>query len=285
MENALCIALIQPSSPPDQKLYEKAIDILRKNFIPFKSFVDFIETPPFQKAFLLYEIFTSQKFTHLWAVRGGAGAIKLLPYLDELFKDKNFLLFTLPPIIGFSDVTALHLYFWKKFKIKGLHAPMLIHLPKLHKDAFKRLKEILLEDKREGKLIGKGYRKGIAEGIIFGGNLTVLASLCGTPYFPTEDKIILMLEDTNEKLYRLERSFLQILFTLPKNSLSGIILGDLGEVSSLEFLRKIEEFLPPNIPIGYDFSFGHINKNYPFPVGAKAYFKVTEKRGEISFKF
>ncbi|MFN3920994.1 MAG: LD-carboxypeptidase [Caldimicrobium sp.] len=285
MENALCIALIQPSSPPDQKLYEKAIDILRKNLIPFKSFVDFIETPPFQKAFLLYEILTSQKFTHLWAVRGGAGAIKLLPYLDEFFKDKNFPSFTLPPLLGFSDITVLHLYFWKKFKIRGLHAPMLIHLPKLYKDALKRLKEILFENKREGKLIGKSYRKGIAEGIILGGNLTVLASLCGTPYFPTDEKIILMVEDINEKLYRLERSFLQILFSLPKNSLKGLILGNLGEVSPLEFLKNIQEFLPPNIPIGYNFSFGHINKNYPFPIGAKAYFKVTEKRGEISFKY
>lgn len=285
MENALCIALFQPSSPPEKTLYERAINILRENLIPFKSFVDLTEATPSQKAFLLYEILTSRKFTHLWAIRGGAGAIKLLPYLDELFKAEVFTSFSLPLILGFSDITVLHLYFWKRFKVKGLHAPMLIHLSELHKNAFIRLKEIIFGKKKEEKLIGKGYRKGTAEGIILGGNLTVLASLCGTPYFPKEENIILLLEDINEKLYRIERSFLQILFSLPQNSLKGLILGDLGEVSPLEFLVRIEEFLPSHIPIGYNFPFGHIAKNYPFLIGAKAFFKVTEKRGELRFNF
>ncbi len=284
MEDAPLIALIQPSSPPDRELFEKALNFLRKNALPFKSFIGFTDDPPFQKAFLLYELITSHKFTHLWAVRGGAGAIKLLPYLDEFFKEKLYNPIYFPLIIGYSDITTLHLYFWKKFKLKGLHAPMVIHLPELTKEAFKRLKAFILENKGEGKLTGKTYQSGIGEGILLGGNLSVFSSLCGTPYFPEEKAIILILEDAKEKLYRLERSFLQIIFSLPKDSIKGLVLGDLGEVSPVEFLARVEEFLPKNIPIGYAFSFGHISKNYPFYVGAKAFFKASSEKAELIFK-
>lgn len=286
MESTPSIAIIQPSSPPEKRIFERALKILRENRIPFKSFVDFEEAPPAQKAFLLYEVITNEQFTHLWAVRGGSGAIQLLPYLDSLFKEKIPKTFSFPMLIGFSDITLLHLYFWNSFRVKGLHAPMVINLPKLSKESFKRLKAYLLSPSKafQGKLVGKAYRAGEATGIIIGGNLSLIASLCGTPYFPLEDKIILLIEETNEKLYRLVRNFLQIIYTLPRDSIKGLVLGDLGEVSPIDFLAQIEEYLPPYVPIAYSFPFGHSSKNYPFPIGAFAYLKVGLKKGELTFQ-
>lgn len=285
MENKPCIALIQPSSSPNKESFEKAIDLLREYSIPFKNFVDFSEDAPFHKALLLYELITSQKFTHLWAVRGGSGAIKLLPYLEELFSAKPHFPSAFPQLIGYSDITTLHLYFWKKFRIKGLHAPMVLDILELETKALQELWNFLFKNNRKGELNGKAFRNGYGEGILLGGNLSLFASLCGTPYFPKCKNIILILEDINEKNYRLERSLLQIIYSLPKNSIKGLLLGDLGEVSPLDFLRKIEEFLPAEIPIGYAFPIGHIPKNLPFIYGAKAKLKIYAEKAELSFKY
>ncbi|MFN3568345.1 MAG: LD-carboxypeptidase [Caldimicrobium sp.] len=285
MEITPSIAIIQPSSPPNRIIYKRSLEILKKNAIPFKSFVDFAEAPPAQKAFLLYEIITYGRFTHLWAARGGFGAIQLLPYLDNLFQEQISHSSSFPILIGFSDITVLHLYFWKKFRIKGLHAPMVINLPEISKESFNRLKANLFSKTLQGKLFGKAYREGQGEGIIIGGNLSLIASLCGTPYFPMEEKIILLIEEVNEKLYKLVRNFLQILYTLPRECLKGLMLGDLGEVSPLAFLAQIEEYLPLHIPIAYAFPFGHSSKNYPFPIGATGYLKVGAKKGELTFQF
>ncbi|BAU23873.1 hypothetical protein THC_1508 [Caldimicrobium thiodismutans] len=283
MEESLSIAIIQPSSPPDREPFERGLEVLKKWKIHFKSYVDFVEAQASQKAFLLYELMTSFKFTHLWAVRGGSGAIKLLPYLDEFFGAKAFPVEYLPKLIGFSDITTLHLYFWKKFKKVGLHAPMVVNLPELEKKSLKCLKKILLEDAEAFKIFGLAYRKGYSEGVLIGGNLSILASLCGTPYFPYEEEIILFIEETNEKLYRMERAFLQILYSLPKGALKGVVLGDLGEVKAEDFLKEMEEFIPEHIPVGYGFPFGHTSVNIPLPIGRRACLKISNKRAELCF--
>jgi muramoyltetrapeptide carboxypeptidase len=275
MEESLSIGIIQPSSAPDLELFERGLEVLRQWKIPFKSFVDFEEARPSHKAFLLYELMTSSRFTHLWAVRGGAGAVKLLPYLDELLSSEVTPLNYLPQLVGFSDITTLHLYFWKRFKRIGLHAPMIVNLPELDKRCLKILGDLLIEGSKGYKITGRSYRGGVAEGVLIGGNLSIVASLCGTPYFPEEKEILLFLEETNERLYRLERAFLQIILSLPEGSLKGIVLGDLGKVRAEDFLKGVEEFIPQDVPIAYAFPFGHIPKNVPLPIGGKASLKVS----------
>ncbi len=281
MEESLSIGIIQPSSSPDRKLFERGLGVLRHWKVPFKSFVDFEEAKASHKAFLLYELMTSSRFTHLWAVRGGAGAVKLLPYLDEFLRSETTPLKYIPQLVGFSDITTLHLYIWKRFKRIGLHAPMIVNLPELDKRCLKILRDLLIEGSRGYKIPGRSYRGGIAEGVLIGGNLSILASLCGTPYFPEEREIILFLEETNERLYRMERAFLQIILSLPVGSLKGVVLGDLGKVRAEDFLKGVEEFIPEDVPIGYAFPFGHIPKNVPLPIGGRACLKVSRIKATL----
>jgi muramoyltetrapeptide carboxypeptidase len=286
MEKEIKIALFSPSSPPSIRSYQRGIKVLKKNNISFKSFVDFSESSPSFKAFLFYELITAKEYDFIWAVRGGFGAIKLIPYLDEFFSE-NKKINIYPSLIGFSDVTALHLYFYKKFKRKGLHAPMIVNLPDLSEEVLKNLLEVIAGNK-DIELEGFAYKEGEAEGILLGGNLVTLASLCGTTYLPTEKSLILMIEETNEKKYRIERAFLQVIFTLGIENIKGIIIGDIGKVNSLEFLKGVEEFLPKYIPIGYNFSFGHIKNNLPLIVGEKAYLVVKNGKAKLfqrGFKF
>jgi len=80
---------------------------------------------------------------------------------------------------------------------------------------------------------------------------------------------------------------LQVIFTLGIENIKGIIIGDMGKIDSLDFLRGIEEFLPKHIPIGYAFSFGHIKNNLPLIVGEKAYLVVKNGKAKLfqrSFK-
>ena len=283
MERSLYIGIIQPSSPPERELLEKGLEVLRKKGIPFKSLVDLEESPPSHKAFLLYEALTCGKFTHLWAVRGGAGAWKLLPYLDDLFKESYVKQPYLPQLIGFSDITILHAFFWQKFGKKGLHAPMIVHLPNLVGEAKELLWKVLHQSCKEVKLSGRAYQEGEASGYLLGGNLSLVASLCGTPYFPLKQELILFLEDIGEKPYRLERAFLQILFSLPKGLLKGIVIGDLGDMEASKLLTSLREFLPSEIPIAYAFPFGHIPNNCPLLFGAKAKLKVRGEEAILNF--
>lgn len=279
MEKEVKIALFSPASPPSLRAYQRGIKVLRKNNISFRSFVDFSDSSPSFKAFLFYELITNQDFEFIWAVRGGFGAIKMIPYLEEFFSEKikiNIYSF----LIGFSDVTTLHLYLYKKFRKKGLHAPMIVNLPNLSEKVLKNLFEVILGNK-DISLEGLAYREGEKEGILLGGNLITLASLCGTSYLPFEKSIILIIEETKEKKYRAERAFLQLIFTLGIENIKGIVIGDLGKIEPLEFLKGVEEFLPRDIPIGYAFSFGHIKNNLPLIIGEKAYLVVKDDKAQL----
>jgi len=268
----LRIAVVQPSSPPKEEDLAKGLQVLKKLGLSFKSFADPTPSIPSVMAFLLAEIIATQKFDYLWAVRGGFGAIKILPFLDEYLKNLNLKPFQIPPIIGFSDITALHSYFWKKFRSIGIHAPMVVHLPEVERDCLDLLLEILHRRRMKIVLEGRAYREGEAKGYLFGGNLATFASLCGTAYLPLEEEMILFFEDVNEPPHRLERALMQVILTLSLKRIKGILFGDLSGISSEALLHSLQHNLPENIPIGFDFPFGHGKKNYPLIFGAKVKF-------------
>jgi len=268
----LRIAVVQPSSPPKEEDLAKGFQVLKELGLSFKSFADPTPSIPSVAAFLLAEIIATQEFDYLWAVRGGFGAIKILPFLDEYLKNLNLKPFQIPPIIGFSDITALHSYFWKKFRSIGIHAPMVVNLPEVERDCLDLLLEILHRKRKELVLEGRAYQEGEAEGYLFGGNLATFASLCGTAYLPLEEEMILFFEDVNEAPHRLERALMQVILSISLKRIKGIVFGDLGGISSEALLHSLQHNLPENIPIGVDFPFGHGKKNYPLFFGAKARF-------------
>jgi muramoyltetrapeptide carboxypeptidase len=279
MEKIKKVAIFSPASAPPYEDYVKGLQILKTYCLPFKTFVDFSDTPAGFKALLLYELLTNKEFSFIWAARGGFGCIKILPYLDELI-ETNPHFFPFPLLIGFSDITALHLYFYQKFKKPGLHAPMIINLPFTEKKVLEELIKIVYGEIKEIRIQGKPYQEGEAKGLLLGGNLITLASLCGTPFFPLKE-MILFIEEVNEKLYRLERAFIQIVLTLGKERIKGLIVGNLGDVDPCIFLKKIEPYLPSNIPIAYGFPIGHISQNYPLIIGITSWFKVENKKAEL----
>lgn len=124
---------------------------------------------------------------------------------------------------------------------------------------------------------------GQASGMLWGGNLTVLAGLVGTPYMPSQQQTqggILFLEDVNEHPYRIERMLMQLLDAGILSNQSAILLGgfsayrlyDNDRGYTLESaIEAISKRLPDNIPILTGLPFGHQAEKLTLPVGAKSH--------------
>ncbi|QWE15962.1 LD-carboxypeptidase [Polynucleobacter sp. AP-Nino-20-G2] len=135
---------------------------------------------------------------------------------------------------------------------------------------------------------------GNASGILWGGNLTVLAGLVGTPYLPSREQTqggILFIEDVNEHPYRIERMLMQLLDAGVLGNQSAILLGgfsayrlyDNDRGYSLDAaIKAIIERLPKHIPVLTGLPFGHQAEKLTLPVGAQAHIQYDEKGFSIN---
>ena len=129
---------------------------------------------------------------------------------------------------------------------------------------------------------------GKASGMLWGGNLTVLAGLVGTPYLPTQEQThggMLFLEDVNEHPYRIERMLMQLLDAGVLENQSAILLGgfsayrlyDNDRGYTLESaIEAISKRLPGNVPVLTGLPFGHQAEKLTLPVGAQAHIQYDE---------
>ncbi len=210
---------------------------------------------------------------YLMSVRGGYGVSDLLDGINwdqcRAMKPKA--------VIGFSDISALHSAFYTKLGWNSIHGPMpATELWRKHGDEDVRaLLDLLLGKRREIELPllyeGKGLPPRI-EGPAFGGCLSVLTNLIGTPYFPKSlDDHILYWEDISEHPARVMRFVNQWLQSGALKGVRGLILGRFvgSEVEGLCTEAHMRETLVQrlNIPVWFCPLFGHCSPNWPLPVG------------------
>jgi muramoyltetrapeptide carboxypeptidase len=216
----------------------------------------------------------------LIAARGGYGATRLLPRLtpEEVRRADKWL-------VGFSDVTALHAL-WARAGLCSIHGPMVCSLwegSTSVRDAWFDL----LEGLPPRPLTGLSpLVKGSAEGRLFGGNLTVLAALWGTPYAPPMDDVVLVLEDVTERPYRIDRMLTTLLQGGFFAGVRAIVLGqftrcDPGPDGTTVEHVLYERLSPLGVPIVADAPVGHVEENMPLLLGARAY--VDADAGTVSF--
>jgi muramoyltetrapeptide carboxypeptidase len=202
----------------------------------------------------------------IWTFRGGTGAPEIaIPAMDIIPNGKKIM-------IGFSDITALHLLFNQHYKVPSIHGPVLTSLLDKHPEMIEKIKEILAGKKQSIKLTPQNdaAKKDIS-GELIGGNLTMLATMIGTKLEPQMEGKILVLEEVNDPGYKIRRVFTQLEQSGKIANLAACILGDFtGGDKDVEW--AINDFIErnPNLPIYRTSGIGHGDVNIPLVFGKKA---------------
>jgi muramoyltetrapeptide carboxypeptidase len=222
----------------------------------------------------------------IFAVRGGWGSARLLPYIDWKIVRANPKL-----LIGFSDITALHMAIAAHGGFTTIHGPnggsawgkaSVDHFRAIAFDgATPTLKN---PDAGEDRLVQRRWRtqaigQGRARGRLLGGNLTVLTALAGTRWLPDFKGAILFLEDVDEAEYRIDRMLTQLGQAGVLGGLSGVVFGqctncvgsssgNYGGFTLTDVLRHHLGRL--GIPAFQGAWFGHIADQFSLPVGVMA---------------
>lgn len=235
------------------------------------------------------KMFEDKSIKGIFAIRGGYGAARILDKLDYNMIKKNPKVFA-----GYSDVTVLHNVFNEKCKLITFHTPM--PSTELYKgvddytlDYFK--KNIFSEEplgilrNPKGQDI-KTLVSGNAEGILVGGNLSLVVSSLGTQYEVDTKGKILFLEDVDECPYKIDRMLLQLKQSGKFNDANGIILGAWTDCeakegdNSLTLMEVFEELVKPeNKPTIYNLACGHCMPTMSLPLGANV--KLNGDRREV----
>ncbi len=223
----------------------------------------------------------------IWPIRGGYGCEKLIEFLTKI--KSSDIPKTPKLLIGFSDITALLLYFYQSWGWKTIHGPVLLQLinNKIAKNDVETLKqlisgqvqEILIDDLRPMNECAIMEIKKTTT--VTGGNLSLIQRTIGTPQeIIMKDKILFM-EEVNEP-YRKIDGFLnqmkEVFFKIEEKKPVAIILGtmsaDEDEKETIFIQKSLEVFAKEmqkeKIPVLSSAVIGHSMRNHPIPIGPKA---------------
>jgi muramoyltetrapeptide carboxypeptidase len=220
------------------------------------------------------------------AGRGGYGTIRIIDDLDftEFSKNPKWL-------VGFSDITVLLSHAFSALEVQSIHAQMPYTFDTSTADALASLKDSLF-----GSPVSHRYqstfanRDGMAEGLLIGGNLSLLVAVEGSVSEMDYDDKILFLEDVGEHEYAIDR-MMRILKRKGKlNKLKGLIVGAFNEIAEekIPFGQTPEEIIWELVkefdyPVCFNFPTGHIDDNRAMVVGRKVSLNVNRQDVELKF--
>jgi muramoyltetrapeptide carboxypeptidase len=220
---------------------------------------------------------TAAQVRAVFCARGGYGAMRLLTRLAAAAPGAA------KPLVGFSDITALHLWLQASGRI-SIHGPVLTQLGRLSASTRERLFALLESPAPVPPLTGSAcYVAGVAEGPLLGGNLSVFTRLLGTPFMPPLEGAILLLEDQGERPYRLDRMWTHLQLAGVFARVRGIVLGTFTNCeeagagySSSELLHELAASV--GLPCAAGFPIGHGDANEPVALGARVRLEAGEAR-------
>jgi len=206
----------------------------------------------------------------VWAARGGYGCTRLLAALDRDVPERR----RDTTLLGFSDLTALFPLMVRK-GLRCVHGPVLAQSGSLVEGGsagFDGLVRTLSGSplRRLSFKTRDEVPESAVSGPLWGGNLTLCASLCGTPFAPPYDGAILFIEDVGEPAYRVDRLITQLELAGVFEAARAVLVGDLG-VRGRE-LRAVNERLAAvrarfSIPVASGLPIGHSRRNACLEVG------------------
>ena len=221
----------------------------------------------------------------VWCLRGGYGVTRILDRIDFAALARR------PrPVIGYSDITALLAGVGRQSGMVAFHGPTArAAMPSFTRRHFDKVlsgteppgrleplpapTEVLLPQADRVVAVCGGR----AEGVLAGGNLSLIQCLIGTPWFPDLDGALLVLEDVNEDLYRIDRMLAHLRAIGALSRLAGVLVGrftrcrrhlDDGSLGIDQVLAHY--FAPLRIPVLMGLPIGHIDDQWTMPLGVRA---------------
>lgn len=291
------VALLAPASAVPEEKLQPALDFVRKLGMEpvcypscyFSNREGYLAANDAQRAKEINDAFADPTIDGIWCIRGGYGCHRILPLLDEELIRKNPKWFS-----GYSDVTALHTFFNQTCGFATWHSTMPSTEPDPDDYTLDYLKKALF-----GGLSGVvGYPEGHsvntlvpgkAEGILCGGNLSLLAASLGTPWEIDTKGKILFLEDIGEKTYRVDSMLTQLRNAGKFADCAGIILGAWTDCPP-EFPEKTlllpeifaQLIAPAGKPTIMDFPCGHCLPTCALPMGRMC--SLDANKGTVTFR-
>jgi muramoyltetrapeptide carboxypeptidase len=235
----------------------------------------------------LHWAFSTPECKAVFCTRGGYGAAMLLDRIDFGLIRRN------PKILlGYSDITALHLGIQRAAGLVTLHGPT--PLDSYSEYTFGLLKRALFDTAPLGTLSNppetnplkrthpvRTLRGGVARGPLIGGNLTLVSTTMGTPWEIQTDGKILFLEDVGEQPYSMDRMLTQLRLAGKFRNIKGLALGECNDCKPREFKPSFESTLSLpevydhilgdlGVPVVSGLTFGHTEDQFPLPEGVMA---------------
>ena len=269
------IGIVAPAGAFDREIFNQGLNTLKSmgfhTRVPDEIFdkTGYLAGSDAQRAELVNQLFKDSDVKAIVCARGGFGCLRMLPLVDfDIIR-------THPKIfVGFSDVTALLTAITIQSGLVTFHGPMVTTLataPELtrqHLTAAITTTTPLEITPHAGVAIHEGH----ARGPVIGGNLNTLCHMLGTPFMPNFDNHILLLEDRDEALYRIDRMLSQMKLAGCFENIAGLVLGSFEECGALDRVFQIfeEHFRGFGVPILAGFDVGHGNPNTTIPFGVDA---------------
>jgi muramoyltetrapeptide carboxypeptidase len=236
----------------------------------------------------LNAMFADDGVDAIWCVRGGYGASRILPALDYALMQRKP-----KALIGYSDITALHVAIHRHAGLVTFHGPVAFRAFTPY--SLGELKRVLWTgetpvrlggpppfERAEGRVDWENrvatLVPGKARGRLLGGNLCLMSHLCGTPYFPDLRGAILFLEDVEEAYYRIDRMLTQLWLSGALAGVAGVAFGKFTNCNPSPFFlqnRPLDDILAERcralgVPAISGIMLGHIEDQTTLPLGCLA---------------
>ena len=213
--------------------------------------------------------------------RGGYGTVRIIDKIDftSFYQNPKW-------IVGYSDITVLHAHIHQQFGIETLHATMPINIKNEKRDeTLQTLMKALFGDP-----IAYSYpatslsREGSAEGLLVGGNLSILYNLMGSVSELETAGKILFLEEVDEYLYHIDRMMVNLNRAGKLARLKGLIVGGMSKMNdnTIPFGKSASQIIADSVkdykfPVCFDFPAGHLDTNLAMIMGRNISLRVGDE--------
>ncbi len=230
----------------------------------------------------LMSAFEDPEVKAIWAARGGYGSMRIFDLLDDSVIKKNPKIF-----VGYSDITALHLYLYKLLGLVTFHGPMVAKDLEGGSDHFdeQTLMNAITSREPMGQIQSRGLQilhgadSAAVSGPLLGGCLTLINALLATPYELDTRDSILFLEDTLARPFAIDRMLTQLKLAGKFDGVKAIIFGEMTEcIQTADQGYAIEDVLATctqelGVPVAWGLESGHSPRgNLTLPLGVRATF-------------